>query len=363
MNVAILGAGLMGRLLAWRWARSGHEVVVYERSAGHLPASAAHTAAAMVAPYSERAVAAEAVFLRGVQSLQMWPVLLAQLQQDTGVAVALGREGSLLVAHPADQALLAQLRTTLAHHRITAPQAQWLNRQQLAQLEPELAGFSEACWLPEEQHLDNRTLLPLLQQAAEHFGAVFHFNSDVRCSGERYDVCQAGQSSVIDAEHILDCRGSGARDVVGERPRGVRGEVCWLESADVHLRRPVRLLHPRYSLYLVPKPSPNNNFRYLLGATEIEADDTSPVSVRSALELLSAVYSLSPKLAEARILSLESNVRPAFADHIARYEQQGRVVRVNGLFRHGYLQAPALVEEMAERLGWPLKISQEALCS
>ncbi|MDO6805564.1 FAD-dependent oxidoreductase, partial [Wenyingzhuangia sp. 1_MG-2023] len=100
----------------------------------------------------------------------------------------------------------------------------------------------------------------------------------------------------------IDCCGVGAQRWRSQ-VRGVRGEVIWIEAPDVEIQRPVRLLHPKYHLYLVPK----EQGRYILGATEIESSDRSPVSVRSALEMLSALYALSPALAEARILELASN--------------------------------------------------------
>ena len=61
-----------------------------------------------------------------------------------------------------------------------------------------------------------------------------------------------------------------------------------LHAPEVSLRRPVRLMHPRYPLYIAPKP----DHVFVIGATEIESEDTSPASVRSTLELLSAAYSL-----------------------------------------------------------------------
>ncbi|WP_269843689.1 NAD(P)/FAD-dependent oxidoreductase [Bacterioplanes sanyensis] len=348
--MTVLGAGLMGRLLAWRWARSGACVTVLERSAAAAPASAAHTAAAMIAPYSERAVADEQVFQRGLRSLTLWPELLAQLHNDTGEHIAYGAAGTLLVAHRADHALLQQCRQTFRHYGVEA--ARWLDAQQLQQLEPDLNGFSSGCWVSDEAHLDNRALLPALQRAAERFGAQYRFDSDVQMSNGQYQL----HGQPLKADMLIDCRGTGARDWPhGERPRAVRGEVCWIESTEVFLTRPVRLLHPRYSLYLVPKPSPPGRQRYILGATEIETADSSPVSVRSALEMLSALYSLNPKLAEARVLQLDVNLRPAYADHIARFEQRHGALCVNGLFRHGYLQAPALLEEMQQQLNWPLQ--------
>ena len=53
-SIAVIGAGLMGKLLAWRLSRSGMQVTVYERASEETPECAAWTAAAMVAPVAEK---------------------------------------------------------------------------------------------------------------------------------------------------------------------------------------------------------------------------------------------------------------------------------------------------------------------
>jgi len=101
------------------------------------------------------------------------------------------------------------------------------------------------------------------------------------------------------------------------------------------------MLHPRYKIYIVPRP----NNRYVIGATEIESEDKSPMSVRSSLELLSAVYSMHSGFAEARIVNMLTNCRPTLRDNLPKIEHSTKMTRINGLYRHGYLLAPAVVEE------------------
>ncbi len=81
-----------------------------------------------------------------------------------------------------------------------------------------------------------------------------------------------------------------------------------------------------------------------VGASEIESEDRSPVSLRTATELMAAAHSVVPALAEARILKLDVNLRPALPDNNPLVQWQGRKLTINGLFRHGWLLAPALVE-------------------
>ena len=55
-----------------------------------------------------------------------------------------------------------------------------------------------------------------------------------------------------DADIVVDCRGLAARDALPDL-RGVRGEMIVVRSPDVSLSRPVRMLHPRMPLYIVPR--------------------------------------------------------------------------------------------------------------
>ncbi len=130
--------------------------------------------------------------------------------------------------------------------------------------------------------------------------------------------------------------------------RGVRGERLLIRSADVRLSRPVRLLHPRHPLYVVPW----GDGRFLVGATMIESEDEGPVTVRSALELLGTTYALHPGFGEAQILEAAAGVRPAFPDNVPRaiVRDGGNRIFVNGAFRHGFLLAPVLAEAVADHL-------------
>jgi glycine oxidase len=128
--------------------------------------------------------------------------------------------------------------------------------------------------------------------------------------------------------------------------RGVRGEIFWLQAPGVPLRRPLRLLHPRYRVYIVPR-APDI---VVVGASEIESEDRSPVSVRTTVELLAAAHCVIPDLAEARVVHSDPNLRPALPDNLPLLETRDGLTRINGLFRHGWLIAPALVESALQAI-------------
>ena len=85
----------------------------------------------------------------------------------------------------------------------------------------------------------------------------------------------------------------------------------------------------------------------MIGATMIESAEKGAVSVRSAIELLSAAYALHPAFGEAEILEMSADVRPAFPDNEPRIDERGARIFVNGFYRHGFLLAPAFAERAA----------------
>jgi glycine oxidase len=143
----------------------------------------------------------------------------------------------------------------------------------------------------------------------------------------------------------VDARGVGSKAALPQL-RGVRGEVLRVECKGVQLQRPVRLMHPRYQLYVAPRP----DHVFVVGATELESEDTGAVTLRSMLELGSALYSLHPAFGEARVERLSAALRPALDNDQPACLQQGGVWHLNGLYRHGYLCAPALVETLVQKI-------------
>jgi glycine oxidase len=153
-------------------------------------------------------------------------------------------------------------------------------------------------------------------------------------------VCSSDlEFGIYDFDFVADCRGFGAKPDL-KNFRGVRGEVLRVHAPDVSFRRPVRLMHPRYPIYVVPRP----NHNYIIGATSIESEDLSDISVRGALELMSALYSLCAGFSEARITETAVQLRPAFLNNAPKIIRQKGLCRSNGLYRHGYLASPKVAE-------------------
>ena len=342
IRVAILGGGLMGRLMAWRLAKLNASLAIslFDKGSREGEHSAAHIAAAMLAPLAESIEATPLVVQLGKHSLSMWQDIVPQLP----TSVFMQQKGSLVVWHGQDKPLAQQFSQHL--QRVAGETAQVWQAAELAQHEPQLAGrFHQAYFLPDEGQLDNRQVLHALASALEQEQVECYWQHTV----ERADLAQT-------FDWIIDCRGFGAQATwhqaaASSRLRGIRGEVARVLAPEVHLNRPIRLLHPRYPLYIAPK----ENHVFVIGATQLESENTAPVSVRSGLELLSALYAVHPAFGEAHILELASQLRPTLHHHNPeiRFHRHQRVIEINGLFRHGFMIAPA-VSMAATRLAFAL---------
>jgi glycine oxidase len=76
------------------------------------------------------------------------------------------------------------------------------------------------------------------------------------------------------------------------------------------------------------------------------------MTLKSALDLLGSAYALHPAFGEAAILEMGAGLRPAFPDNVPHIvvENGGRIIRVNGAYRHGFLLAPVMAKVVAAYL-------------
>jgi glycine oxidase len=292
----------------------------------------------MLSPLAELDNSSLEVARLGWRSIPLWQAHAAALGRPELVQV----HGSWLVAHRSDAGAAQRVLARLSAAAPEMPQAQPKSSQELTTLEPAVHGLAHAWWLPGEGQVDTVEILRALQAQAS--AVQWHWGQRVQAV-QPGELVLEGQGASLKTEGFdwaIDVRGVGAKPQLPVR--GVRGEVVWLHAPQHGLTRPVRLLHPRHRVYLVPRSAD----LLVVGASEIESEDRSPVSLRSVVELLSAAHSVMPALAEARVLRLDTNLRPALPDNEPLTEVLPGLLRINGLFRHGWLLAPAVVQDALE---------------
>lgn len=309
-DLTIIGAGIAGLWCAWLAVSAGRRVRLFERGGPALDAGCSWRAGGMLAPEVEAELAEPVVTVLGRRSLALWQQNFPDLMTT---------HGTLLLPPRRDPAALARFR------RLTEG---WeaVDAARIAELEPALAGAHDrGLFYPTEGHVDPRQVLPRMADALAEAGAELRFGEEL--------APEAAE------QPCLDCRGL---DAGADLPdlRGVKGEMLLVRLPDIQLHRPVRLLHPRHPIYVVPR----SDDVFMIGATTVESGGRAGVTVRGAGELLTQAYAVHPAFGDAEVLEMNAGLRPAFADNRPRLVREGAVLRVNGLYRHGYLLAPAVAE-------------------
>jgi glycine oxidase len=316
VQVSVIGAGVAGLSCALELAERGVAVELLERGTQLGAGGCSWFAGGMLAPWCERENSDPLITQLGTESLGWWR------ERFPGTVA----NGTLVVAHARDMAELTQFGARTGSF-------EWLAADAIAALEPDLAGrFSHGLYFAQEAHLDPRAALAALVGRLSALGVAIRFGVEAN-------------AGMLTGRRVVDCRGLAARAQL-PRLRGVKGEMLLVRLREVSLKRPVRVLHPRLPVYVVPRAQG----LYMVGATMLESDEGTHISARSMLELLSASYALHPAFGEAQIIEIGTGVRPAFPDNLPQLYSEGETLYVNGLYRHGFLLAPALARRAADVL-------------
>ena len=314
-EVTVIGAGVAGLCVARALLDRGAEVAVVDRHAKEGPHACSWWAGGMLAPYCEGESAEEPVVRLGSEAADWW-----------AEKTTVHRSGTLVVSPSRDRSEIAQFaRRTRGYREVDGAE--------IATLEPDLGDrFRKGLFFESEAYLAPRVALEQLRESLVKDGATFGQDD-----ADPADYAQRGLT--------IDCRGLQAKEALPSL-RGVKGEMLILSCPDVTLNRPIRLLHPRVPLYIVPR----EDGIFMLGATMIEGQAGQHVTARAMLELLSAAYALNPAFGEAEVLEIGVDSRPAFPDNLPRIQRSDNLIRVNGLYRHGFLLAPAMARMVAEMI-------------
>ncbi|MBL4599143.1 MAG: FAD-dependent oxidoreductase [Rhizobiaceae bacterium] len=313
-HISIIGSGVAGLCIARTLLDHGAKLRLFERGEGIGSHACSWWAGGMLAPYCENESAEEPVLRLGKESADWWEKHTGQVHYN----------GTLVVSLERDHSDLRRFKRRTENFIDVGP-------DEITRLEPDLGDrFTKGLYFENEAHLSPRTALVSLRDKLVLDGVEF--------------IHEEVDPAVISADGLtIDCRGFAAKDALADL-RGVKGEMVILSAPDIELSRPVRLLHPRIPLYVVPR----GDGVFMLGATMLESSTRSRISARSLLELLSAAYALNPAFGEAEILEIGVDSRPAFPDNLPRIQREGNLIHVNGLYRHGFLLAPAMARMVAE---------------
>jgi len=303
--ITVLGGGVAGLCAATALGERGLPVEIVVPDDAPPPAS--RLAGGMLAPFCEGEAAPDSIVLRGQAAIGWWAKRFDGVQH----------RGTLVLAAARDQSELDRFARATRNHGWCDPST----------LEPDLSGrFSRGLFFAGEAHMDPSAAMEALRAGLARRGVAF-------------------RQGPPQGRFLVDCRGFAAHDRLADL-RAVRGEMLEVMACEVRLTRPVRLLHPRFACYIVPR----GGGHYMIGATMVESARSGGITARAIMELLSAAYTIHPAFAEAELVTTGAGLRPAFPDNIPTIRRDGDRFHLNGVYRHGFLMAPILAEELADTL-------------
>ena len=360
-DVLIIGGGVIGLAIGWRAAQRGLRVAVADPDPGR---GASHAAAGMLTPVAEAAYAERELFERGQQSLARYPAFVAELADETGLAVGFRQSGTLLVGYDADD--MAAINEHAILRQTFGVTSQRLSGRECRKAEPLLGpSISGGLLVDDDASVDPRLLTEALLAAVQKAGAVHLRERAVRLrtAGDRATGAQLADGSTVSAAQVVLSAGwasaslAGLPDGVAPPVRPVKGQIVRLRPTPATLaaglpaaliNRTVRGLSQGSSVYLVPRASGE----LVLGATQEEMGPDTTVTAGGVWQLLRDARAIVPGITELELAEAVAGLRPGTPDNapvLGASDLPGLIV-ATGHFRSGVLLAPVTADLIAELL-------------
>jgi glycine oxidase len=323
-RVAVVGGGVVGLSVAWRLARRGCAVTVYDPAPG---TGASHVAAGMLAPVGEAYFGEADLVGLMRESARRWPGFAASLAATTGLDVGYRPDGTLLVARTDDD--LAELTRLVRWQSSLGLTPQPLRASELREREPRLAPrLRGGAFVPDDRQVDPRLVVRALLRAL---------------SGARFDRRAVTDLSTVDADAVVVAAGCASATLAGVPVRPVKGQLVRLRGP-VAFRTVIRGYVDGRSVYLVPRA----DGEVVVGATSEERRDPA-VTAGAVLDLLRSAVELVPDLGEYELAETQAGFRPGTPDNAPIIgELRPGVFVATGHYRNGVLLAPVTADAVAD---------------
>lgn len=323
--VSVVGGGVIGLAIAWRAARDGWSVRLYDPSIG---SGASWVAGGMLAPLSEGWPGEETALTVGAASLGRWPTFGEELGKfgpsvftaDSSLTVALD------AADAQDLQTIAEWVTAQGH------ELEVLGRARIRELEPMLGrGIRSGLMAVGESAVDNRLLLEALQKACAE-------------SGVELIARAVNDLAELDTDQIVLTAGIASPKLWPGLPvRPVKGEILRLRSRPGVTPAPSRTIrgsvHGRPA-YLVPRGD-----GIVVGATQYESGEDTQVTMAGVRDLINDAEALMPAIGEYELYECAAGLRPMTPDNLPLIGRvSDRVVVSTGHGRNGVLLTPVTAD-------------------
>jgi glycine oxidase len=325
MRIAVVGGGIIGLACAWRLARGGAQVTLYDGAPEAREASWA--AAGMLAPHHE-ANTADPLWRLGTASLAAWPAFAAALGGATALDLKLN--GGLLPQVTVED--VGELAAKVAFCQANGVPCTELSAADLAGDEPRLAGCTRALRLPAGQ-VNPRLVTTALRTACAALGVELRYGTAVTSLAGLGDQIVLASGAWTPALARL-----AGIDLTGEP---VKGQLLRFAAPDGLL---TSFVHSHHA-YLVPRAGAG----LVVGSTMVWSGFDKREDDTAIAHLAANARRLLPALADAPIVETWTGLRPRLPSGLPVLQRvRPDLVIATGHFRNGILLTPITAAAIAE---------------
>ncbi len=350
-KISIIGGGIIGLSIAWQLRKTGASVDLFE--AGESGMGASIKAAGMISPYRELQFGEEKLLATFIESANLYPEFIKNIEQDADEKIDFRQDGSLLVAIDEDD--VKELQRFYEYQQSLKLPIEWWHREQVLAKIPHLnPNFKAASFCKNEASVDNRGLLKTLRKANLNLGVKIFEHSCIedlwieagQCKGLFLKKEKQKYDAVILASGLTYQFPSLPPNFI-QAIRPVKGQaLCLRMLKGLEINCVLRSIH-RYPVYMVPR----SNGELIIGATMEELTDEN-VTAGAVLDLLYAAWRLLPAVYEFPIVDTWAGLRPANnrqQPELGKTQIPGLIAAM-GLYRHGFLMAPYVAKTITQLL-------------
>ncbi len=349
--IIIIGGGVNGLAIAWRLAKAGRLVDVYDAGAiGAGSTGATWASGGMLAANIEAEPGEEALTALCLDSQQRWPAFRDELEAASGISVGYRSEGIMVIATNRDET--AALKHQYDYQIGLGLKLQWLTAAEAKRREPHLGrNITAAVFSPLDHQVENRDVLRALVIAAERAGVRLHPHTPVEAletaGGRAAGVRIAGEMRPAAAVVLAAGAWSGAiPGIPAEARPPVRPLKGQMLAVQMDPAAPI-LTHVVWAptTYLIPRL----DGRLLIGATVEERGFDDTITAGGLLTLLDRAWRALPTIEELPIVETWAGFRPTSRDDAPIFGP----TPVEGLFlatghhRNGILLAPMTADAVS----------------
>ena len=340
VDVAVVGAGVIGLSIAWRLALRGLVVAVFERATAGAGASLAATG--MLAAAAEHEPGCHDLLALALESQRQWPQFRALLEAQSGHDIDFREDGTLVVALGRDEVERLRFRHDL-HKRCGLP-TRWLGGPEVRAMEPALRpSVAAGLFCAGDHQVDPRLVMAALRAAYLAAGGrlIEH------CAVAGVDLEGGRVAGLVTAAG--GCRASTVVLTAGAwtgniLPNGVTVPVRPLKGQALAVQTTAdtgTLAHIVWTeqVHMAPK----GDGRLIVGATVEERGFDDAITAGGLYALLEGAHRAFPAIEEMTMDAVWTGLRPSSIDDapILGATSIPGLALATGHHRNGYLLAPA----------------------